>query len=184
MNLRILALTLVFLASPALAEIYRSIGPDGTVIFSDRKARGAEKVDLPPLPVYTPRAQAPPSPALAPGQSGLTSYKSLRMLKPANEETIHDNNGLVEVSLALDPALDRGQGHRIRVSLDDTEHTIETTSVRFSNIDRGTHVLRASVVDEKGKILITTKPVTIYLRRPSRLMPGRAGTGGQAGAAP
>lgn len=173
MNTRFLLLVLVFAASTAFAEIYRSVGPDGSVIFSDRKADGAEKVDLPPLPVYTPRPMQPPAPALAKDQPAARAYKSLRMIKPEHEETIFDNNGLVEVSLRLDPELDREQGHRFRVTLDDTEHTVESNHVRFSNIDRGTHVLRAAVIDAQGKSLISTRPVTIYLRRPSRLMPGR-----------
>lgn len=57
--MRLLVAALFLVVISASAQVYRSLGEDGTVVYSDRPTPGAESVDLPPPSSFTP----PPMPA-------------------------------------------------------------------------------------------------------------------------
>jgi hypothetical protein len=98
------------------------------------------------------------------------AYTSLVITQPAAEETIHDNTGTLAVELALSPALQIEQGHRIKLLLDGTAMPVTgTTSLTLTEIDRGAHTLQAAVVDQSGAVLIVSEPVSFYMWRASAL---------------
>lgn len=98
------------------------------------------------------------------------AYTSLVITQPAAEETIHDNTGTLAVELALSPALQIEQGHRIKLLLDGTAMPVTgTTSLTLTQIDRGAHTLQAAVVDQSGAVLIVSEPVSFYMWRASAL---------------
>ena len=98
------------------------------------------------------------------------AYTSLAITHPAAEETIHDNTGTLTVELALTPALQTEQGHRIKLLLDGTAMPVSgTTSLTFMEIDRGAHTLQAAVENPSGEILIVSEPVSFYMWRASAL---------------
>ena len=109
-----------------------------------------------------------PLPSWAAGEA--VTYASLVITQPATEETIHDNTGALIVELALTPALQTEQGHRIKLLLDGTAMPVTgTTSLTLVEIDRGTHTLQATVEDQSGEILIVSEPVNFYMWRASAL---------------
>lgn len=98
------------------------------------------------------------------------AYTSLVITQPAAEETIHDNTGTMAVELALSPALQIEQGHRIKLLLDGTAMPVTgTTSLTLTEIDRGAHTLQAAVEDQSGAVLIVSEPVSFYMWRASAL---------------
>ena len=102
--------------------------------------------------------------------SEAVAYTSLAITQPAAEETIHDNTGTLVVELRLVPALQIEQGHRIKLLLDGSAMPItETTSLVFTEIDRGAHTLQATVEDKSGVVLIKSEPVNFYMWRASAL---------------
>ena len=102
-------------------------------------------------------------------------YASIRVLSPASEATIFDNNGAVPVEIELSPALDVARNHRIRVGLDGTVLAPDRTQTRFhlENLDRGEHWLRVEIVDADGNTLITAAPVKFHVWRASALFPDK-----------
>lgn len=114
-------------------------------------------------------------PVLALARDGAGGYASLQILRPHQDETIHDNNGRVPVALHLVPALQTAQGHRIQILLDGRPYGSDRAGTQFTldNVDRGTHTLQAMVVDRAGDKLIASDSVTFHLWRASRLFPGR-----------
>ena len=164
----------------AVAEIYRSVGADGKTTYSDTPGPGAEKVQLPPVMIYN----APPLPPAqaVPGTQETTKpaampppYSKMSILAPQQDETIWDNQGLVEVVVVLEPDLQLLLGHRIVVTIDGVPHGEPrvTTRMHFSDLDRGTHAMGVKVIDQKGKALIAAKPVTFHMHRESVLFPNR-----------
>jgi hypothetical protein len=102
--------------------------------------------------------------------SEAVAYTSLVITQPAAEETIHDNTGTLAVELALTPALQTEQGHRIKLLLDGTAMPVAgTSSLTLAEIDRGAHTLQAAVEDQSGVILIMSEPVSFYMWRASAL---------------
>lgn len=181
-----IAALIFYLPVAAPATIYKSIGPDGQVIYSDQPQPGAKEIELPPeVPPSPPSVIAPePTPTMGktPGKvretptltekPPVTGYNKLAIIKPENDEAVRANNGVVDVDLALEPALDTKAGHQIAVTLDGKELPDIPASTQFqlNNVDRGTHSLQAQIIDAEGKVLARSNTVTFHLQRISALI--------------
>lgn len=163
---------LILLSASVQADVYKSVDENGEVIFSDQPTPNAQRMKLPELPTYkalpVPGFSSSPKPAPA-----ASPYDSLKIVAPENDATIRDNQGVVRVEVALEPPLMRKQGHKIQFYLNGEPHGIPvaTTSISFSNLDRGSYTLTTSVVDASGAVLMTSDPVVFHLHRESVLNP-------------
>jgi hypothetical protein len=172
-------LLLFLFLTPAQAEIYRWVDADGNVIYSDEPHPDAETVDLPEATVYTPVGAEQESEAeilkLSPEQEDDSSTPDiayqLRIIAPANDESIWVNNGSVTVSLVLEPELNAERGDKILVTLDGEAvgEPQAATTIQLTNLNRGTHTLSASVVDANGATLTSSSNVSFHLHRTSVL---------------
>ena len=105
-------------------------------------------------------APAVPAGALAGAMSRF--YDAIAIVQPANETTIFDNNGKVEVAVSLSPAL--RDGDRIALELDGhRERQSSDTRLELSGVERGEHVLQARAVDRNGTLLISSAPARFKL---------------------
>ncbi|WJW75524.1 DUF4124 domain-containing protein [Thiohalobacter sp. IOR34] len=171
---------------PLLAEaaVYKWVDENGTVHFSDKPHPNAEQIRLPKPSTYTP----PPLPSSQPAvkkPAAAPGYERLQILEPQNDATIRNDAGEFSVRLLLQPDLRRGLGHRVLVELDGKVYPLDSgLEYRFRNIDRGSHVLRARVVDGDGKELIASEPLTFHLLRHSAITSGGKRVAPTAPAAP
>lgn len=162
---------LALFACQANAEIYKSINAAGEVVYTDTPTQGAEKLKMPALPTYTP----PPLPtsSYAPVQATEKAafYKSFVIVSPANEETIRNNLGILNIEAQLTPALQDKLKHRVQYYLNGKPYgtPIGKTSLTISNLDRGDYTLSATVVDADGTALISTGDIVLYIKRHSIL---------------
>lgn len=117
-------------------------------------------------------AQAQASPSVA----KVSDYASIAIVQPANEATVFDNAGNVEVKVALAPAADFDAGDRILLLLDGQQAALQsTTQFRLSAVARGEHRLEARMVDRNGNTVLASAPVEFYVWQASRLFPNRRG---------
>ena len=120
----------------------------------------------PAPPIVTQRAQARTTAA----------YDSIAVARPANDATVFDNGGNVDVTVAVSPALDKGAGDRIELILDGRRVSLQSAGqFKLSGIARGEHSLEARVVDGSGNLLISSSPVKFHMWQASRLFPNRRG---------
>jgi hypothetical protein len=165
-------LLLILLAASVHADVYKSVNENGEVIYSDQPTPNAQHMKLPELPTY----KAPPVPNVSspPKAAPVTSpYKSVKIVVPENDATIRDNQGIVRVQVELNPPLMTKQGHKLQFYLNGEPHGIPvgSTSISFSNLDRGTYTLSTSVVDAKDVVMSSADPVVFHLHRESLLNP-------------
>ena len=161
------------------AEVYKSVNEQGEVIYSDRPGKDAERLRMPALPSYTPQPVRSFSRDSAPqGAQQAAGYERFIISAPADDATIRNNIGNLEVTTLLEPALMLPHGHSVQFYLDGVAHGTASDALALSldNVDRGTHQLSASVLDADGKVLITTPPVTVHVKRASKLHGNREGT--------
>ena len=174
MRLIVIWITLT-IATSAAAAVYKWVKPDGSVIYSDRPpVENATPADLPELQeikIPPPPPTSPePSPSEEADQSQTTTYTKLEITEPADNSTIRDNAGQVNIKLALEPALQDAQGDAIAILLDGKEiGQGKTTALSVSNVDRGAHTLQALVKNADGSTLIESSSVTFNLIRTSVL---------------
>lgn len=169
------AVLALLLTLPVQAEVYRIIGPDGSVTFTDEPVPGAERIELPPVMTYTPQ---PVKSAVEEDQAETAQalpYRRFAVASPADESTIRDNQGNISMRVELDPPLQTDFGHRLQFVVDgmDQGEPVTSPAVTFQNLDRGSHRLSARIIDASGATIETTPPVTVFLHRASVLFPGR-----------
>lgn len=179
-----LAPVCLLLSVPAAApaqEVFVTRGA-GSPMYSDQPQAGAKPVLLPELniskPVPIPKAAVPAASrvsresdqpaAVAP------AYHKFSIVEPANNGSVAANNALFEVRVAIEPALQLGNGHAITVSINGRPvgqrftanefmippeswgDTLPPTNQRYQ--------LDAAIVDGHGSVLKQAAPVSFYLR--------------------
>jgi hypothetical protein len=145
-----LLLLLSLLVAPVNAAVYKWTDSSGQVHYTDQRKEGAQPVDLPEPSVYTPVPvpSATQSPGTGAGDAAVSDYDLLEVSTPTEGESIRNNEGKIPGELS-------------------------TTGATLSNLNRGSHSLKARVIDASGQELISSQPVTFHLRRESKLFPQR-----------
>lgn len=146
-------------------KIYKSIGPNGEVIYSDKPSPGSKQITVPTNDGYQPVPVPSFTPYQAPSPSKQVIRNSITITNPADQQTIRNVHGEVNVSVSLGSGLRGGQ--QLEYVLDGkTVYTGTQTSHRFNNIFRGTHVLIVRITDNSASI--ESSPVTFYVHRPHK----------------
>lgn len=175
---RIFLLFLVFACATASAQIYRRIGPDGQVYFSDQPGPDAEQIEvtpaqtirLPPVTTQPDTTAQPGGKAAGQQEEEDAPYSLFTIISPASEEAVRANDGNVTIHLMLQPGLAPGHSIKLKVDGEDGKdmNIVDTTTIELVNMSRGRHAVEARVVDDKGKELIQTDPVSFDVLRVSR----------------
>ncbi len=164
-----IALLSVFAAGAVLAQAYKWTDEDGVVHFSDRPQEGAEQIQLadpvrpPPPPPRTASSAAAATAGTAPEDDGPFEYESLTIGAPLAEETLWNIEGVLNVTLNLQPALQ--EGHRIRVFFDGDPRYVNRTSFQIDEVYRGVHNIQAEILDESGTMMIRSMPNRFYVQQ-------------------
>ena len=185
----------VALAMPVAAQIYRVTDADGNVVFTDVPPRPEEKSD----PVELGSGSTFEIEDALPSESSATSwssdstddesaddiqtfgYEMLQVVSPANDASVRENAGNVTVSVAVNPEL--RPGNRVQLEMDGKViRTTTATQINLTEVDRGSHVLRAHIIDDGGDRLISSEPSVFHLSRYSVITaPNRPPTPSPAG---
>lgn len=167
---RAITVLLLLVTLPAGAA-YKWTKPDGTVVFSDEPPHpDAEEIKLKLTPtVPAEKIPLPPPKKSAPGPAA-TRYTRLTITTPEDDTTVFDNEGNVTVTITSEPALNSDQEHKVVIELDgETTEPATDYEVTLAQVDRGTHTIRAHILDAAGKTVISSDSVTFHLKRFSRL---------------
>ena len=181
--MRITFLILLFFATQLSAAVYQYQDEQGNIIFTDEQVPGSveRKVQSPPVIKFRKEEDVSKKPeptdnsftdvTLTKQQEKPKPYTKFEITKPVNDDSFRDNLGMVNVQLNIEPRLQTKFGHKIHVEFDGKklDGNWSTSTITFSNVDRGTHTLRAIIVDKSGKQLKVSQLVTFHLQRFSRL---------------
>ena len=164
----LLAIATVFAAGAVFAQAYKWVDENGVVHYSDRPEPGAEKLELPSQPrlgsAIAPRSSSVRRDAEEPAEEATPfEYQTLEVASPAPEETLWNIEGVLNVSLNLQPGLQ--PGHRIRVYFDGQPRFVSGTSFQVDQVFRGTHNLQAEVIDQNGELMIRSQPGRFYVQQ-------------------
>ena len=167
----IIILISTLVAGTVLAQAYRWVDEDGVIHYSDRPHVGAERVQLlsdgirrRPTPPPVSRNTASDADDAA-EQSTVFRYESLTIGAPLAEETLWNIEGVLNVTLNVDPALQ--SGHRIRVYFNGTPRFVNRTSFQIDEVYRGVHNIQAEILDESGTMMIRSMPNRFYVQQNS-----------------
>ena len=173
MRMRLFILASVLMATgTVLAQAYRWVDDDGIVHYSDVPREGAERIELPGDNRVTRNQRPTRAPAARSqgadnqqAQAAAFKYESITVDSPAPGETLWNIEGVLNVNLAIRPAL--REGHQVRVYFDGNSRMVDSTSFRIEDVYRGMHNLQAEVVDATGKLMIRSVPNRFYVQQTS-----------------
>jgi len=162
----------VLLAGVVMAQAYRWVDEDGVIHYSDKPQEGAEEIRLPTsgnpssryIPPTTVRRQASDD-----QQFVSFEYQSIVFNAPKSEETLWNIEGVLHVSLALQPALQ--PGHQLRIYLDGVPRNVATTSFEIEEVYRGAHTIRAEIRDQDGRFVGQSESSQFYVQQNSIIRP-------------
>ena len=164
----IFALLVLLLAAGVMAqEAYTWTDEDGVIHFTDVPHPGAEKIELEVSenPQPRPTFEAPTRKETKDDDDQGQTYTVLEILNPGAEETLWNIATVLTVDMELQPALK--PGHQVRVFYDGMPRLVSNTNIQVQEVYRGTHTIKAEVVDGAGKILIQSPTVQFYVQQNS-----------------
>lgn len=173
---KVLTIILLTGSGIAAAGVYRWVDENGQIHFSDKAQAGAEQIKLKETSIYTPPAESNSGAADQTEQAkgtvdantapnAVVDYEVISVVSPENNQVVRSTEGTVDISVELRPGLQ--QGHKIRVYLNGNKaaQDLETTQITLQNMDRGTHSLEVSVIDEKNNELKRSSAVSFHMLR-------------------
>lgn len=166
----------------AAQPIHKWVDDKGVVHFSDRLSEGAEddKVQMTIIDTATGTEKGSANsgtiesnPVNDAALEAVASF-TLGISSPSNGETVRENSGLVKIQATLNPQ--PTTPYILKVLLDDQEAGSfnNTLQAELNNIERGMHKLEVQAIDQSGKILASSTPVTFYLFRVSAISAAKA----------
>ena len=158
---------LLAVGAAAAQEAYRWVDEDGVVHYSDRPREGAEAIVLQDPNVATtrraPRPAAQSQPDEEPADEQPAGYSSIEIVSPKAEETLWNIEGVLNVSVALEPGLQ--PGHQVRAYFDGEMQPVSGTSFQLQEVWRGVHNIQVEVVDATGTVKIRSQPSRFYVQQ-------------------
>jgi len=155
-------------------DIYKWVDKDGVVHYSDQPGSpDAELVPYPGLGAAPPDDAGPPDLYQSEPRQQMPAgptYQSLRILSPSHDEAFFGGDVSVSVQLELDRELRPGDSVVVFLDGQRVQESAEL-SATLTGLARGTHFLRAAVLDEGGSVVITSPQVTFHLRQASIATP-------------
>ena len=187
-SLKSFLLILLASISTASAGVYKGVSSDGEVVYSDVPFRASAEFNAPPIAVLempdvildkvlseeTEKAKRIEADKIAAAQAKSDKEEILRQAEypytkffiksPKDKESIWNNPELT-VSLHLTPSLNNVKKHKIWLLLDGEPLVKNSVSVSIptGRLERGEHKLQAQVRDSKGKLVIKTKTIVVYI---------------------
>lgn len=175
-------LLLVFLVAPCAAHagLYKGVSSKGEVVYSDIPFRNSEEFSAPPVAVVempdvildkvisesaakAEKAEKEKVQAQINKQVD-TKYAEFRIVSPKDKQSIWNNPDLA-VSMKIKPPLKAANGHRIWLLLDGQVLVDNSTQLDIptGRLERGEHTLQTQVRNSKGKLIMGSKPVVVYI---------------------
>lgn len=162
-----LLLASLLVATSALAQAYRWVDDQGVVHYSDRPEPGAESIVLPRSNTTSVRRPARPASgaddAAAADPAQPFRYESIEITSPTAEETLWNIGGVLNVSIAVTPALQ--PGHQVRMYFDGVATMVSGTGFQIEEVHRGTHNLQVEILDANGELMIRTRANRFYVQQ-------------------
>lgn len=167
-------LIVIALLAPLLAQaqVYRTTDKDGNVVFTDTPpADGGptERVEI-RQPNTTPAPQVLPTPSAQPGTKSTEPEalpQEVVIVSPADETSFPMGPGNFDVDAKVTPAL--GESESLQLYIDGIPWSGPQREQHWvlTNIFRGAHDLTVSVLGSEGQAQTTSKPVRVFVHRPS-----------------
>jgi hypothetical protein len=166
------------------APAWTWVDANGQVHYSDRPVPGARQVDLAGAQAFAGQTPIRSAGRSSGGPAAPPPYQAIDVVSPAEQETLWNIGGTLNVQVRSQPTLQ--PGHRFDIAVDGERRNLNTTSGRVSvpNVFRGTHTLEVLVLDAAGMEIMRSPARTFYVQQTSIQNPNNPNRPGGANPPP
>lgn len=158
------------------SKVYKTTDERGRPVFTDQAPAGSQEVEIDepmtfPADVFAEDYRQFTA-TKKKERAAKANYRTLTITSPANDETIRNNAGNMEITFNLSPGLK--PGHKLQLLMDGAvrQEVRSSEPIALTNVDRGTHTLQLQVVDGESKeVLQSGSEVSFTILRHSILHP-------------
>ncbi|WP_323846320.1 DUF4124 domain-containing protein [Microbulbifer magnicolonia] len=164
------------------STIYKTVGPDGRVVFTDTPPVDgkAEKVRIGPTnvqPIALPRPL--PVRKLSPRDAdrdsdadrGFQGPVDIAIVSPQDGETIPPGQRAIALQVDVRPVYPEGSHFFAVIDGQPWRGGSSGASLDISALERGSHSVQAVLADDRGNVLAQSQIITIYVHRPGGTLP-------------
>jgi hypothetical protein len=163
----VLVAVLSFSYLESMATIYQWYDQNGTAHFSDTPHRGAKKVDLPTVQTFDPSTTLDKQEKKQKTEDiEAPSYESITITQPENESTIPNLEGNVNIAIEVLPKLFEGDSIQLILDGKAVGNPQQNSAFSLTNVYRGAHTASVKILNKDKEEVISSSPVTFYVRRP------------------
>jgi len=164
LSFAILAFSLSFPVASTSTKIYVWRKANGVLVYSDSPKPGAEEIQ-----VKSPNKMLSSidTTVLDITPKAIEEKYQVEITQPVNKATIRDNMGSVHISGRIKPIFK--QGLTVQLQLDKQPYGKPQNHSMFvlRNVERGEHQLKIDLINDKGKVIASSKLTTFYMHRAS-----------------
>ncbi len=162
------------LAFSVQAELFKWKEAVGDLIYSDQPPPGKDKAESEIEQEKLPQIISVPAPKTTSETSSNASrktekairYKELTIIEPSHDTAVRENTGNVSITVRVLPDNFAETGATLAIYMDGVEISKgPETTVQLTNVDRGTHILKAELLNSSGYVVKATRPTVFHLQR-------------------
>lgn len=177
----------LFIVTPlAFASIYKSVNPNGSIIFSDIPSSNSSEISLNQINIATQsqtststsdsseqqnteQQQSAASKTTTMPMATSTNYTSIEINSPTNETTFQNQQS---ITVTVQVAPDLAKEDNVQLILDGAIYGKPQHSLSFTidNLARGTHTIQAVIIDAQQNRQKTSQSVTFYIHQASQML--------------
>ena len=158
MNMKIIISILLLLGSACVhADLYKWKDVEDNTHYTDRRPMEASKVEVIPEKKLK-NASTEQSNVSGP-------YERFVIASPENNGIVRSNEENVDISIEVNPALE--EQHFIQIYLDGQKagEKMKNTQLTLNQLARGSHRLKAEIVDENNVTVMTATSISFQFRK-------------------
>jgi len=167
MRIASLALLLIVSWAASAQTVWKYVDKQGVTHYTDQPVPGAQKIELRSGNAATPSENQSSDTATATNVSQ-QPYRTFEIVTPADQESVVNTGGLLQVSMQLAPAI--LTGHTVSLYLDGKVvegYPANALGYELQNVPRGVHTLVGVIQDENDRRVSETNTVTFTMRQKS-----------------
>lgn len=138
---------------------------DGTLMYSDKRKPGAVEIEINESKSIS--SAAIDTRILIPSQQEIAPSLAITITQPLPEATIRSNTGSVTITSQVTPVTDFPLYFQLLLNGTPKLSPQKQPNFQLENLDRGEHHIQIQLIDDKGKIIALSKPVTFFMHKAS-----------------
>ena len=170
-RLALLLLTFFTLQTAFAATVYKYVDENGNTVFTDEPRKGAEVLDVQPVPTIPAIRVEKPTPRASPQEA--FRYGKIVIVSPTDQHNYINEVEPIVVQVATSPGLRSGDQLQLMLNGAPKGSPVSSTQFTLDALERGEYSVSVKALDADGKEVGSSPSIQFFVKRHSKNMPTR-----------